>query len=93
MKMVKMAEIKDKKASPSHAPVYEEIRNGTFPQGVLIGKRSKAWPDYEIEILNAARLAGKSDDDLRALVKAFYLKRQELFGNLIAEAGIRIATV
>ena len=47
---------------------YDEIRRGVCPRGVLIGRHAVAWPESEIAALNAARIAGKSEDELRDLV-------------------------
>lgn len=35
---------------------------------VLIGSRAIGTPESEVEALNAARIAGKPDDEIRALV-------------------------
>jgi prophage regulatory protein len=39
-----------------------------FTKPVRIGSRSVAWPRHETEAINAARLAGKSDAEIRELV-------------------------
>jgi prophage regulatory protein len=36
---------------------------------VSIGGRSVAWPEQELQAVNRARVAGKSDDEIRALVR------------------------
>jgi prophage regulatory protein len=35
---------------------------------VNLGTRCVGWPAGEVSALNAARIAGKSDDEIRALV-------------------------
>ena len=62
----------------SDASQYNSIREGLFTTGVAIGQRSKGWPDYEVKAIAAARIAGKSDDQIRELVKALHAKRTEL---------------
>ena len=47
---------------------YEDIKNGLFVPPVRIGARAVAWPENEVAAINAARIAGKSPDDIRALV-------------------------
>ena len=54
------------------------IRAGLFTTGVAIGQRAKGWPDYEAQAIAAARVAGKSDDEIRQLVKSLHAKRTEL---------------
>jgi prophage regulatory protein len=48
---------------------YEDIRQGLFTRPVSIGSRSVAWPLHELQALNNARLAGKSADEIRQLVR------------------------
>jgi prophage regulatory protein len=36
------------------------------------------WPDYEVRALNAARIAGKTGDEIRELVDRLHAKRPEL---------------
>lgn len=62
----------------SDASVYNDIRDGLFPTGVAIGQRARGWPDYEVKAIAAARIAGKSDAEIRELVKALHAKRREL---------------
>ena len=47
---------------------YDDIRHGLYTPPIKIGPRASAWPDDEVEILNAARIAGKSDQEIRELV-------------------------
>lgn len=39
-----------------------------FPRPLSIGPRAVAWPAHEVEAINQARIAGKSDDEIRAVV-------------------------
>ena len=57
-----------RKRGRSRSAHYLDIQQGLFTRPVAIGARSVGWPDEEVDILNAARIAGKSDDDIRALV-------------------------
>ena len=62
----------------SDASQYSAIREGLFTTGVAIGQRSKGWPDYEVKAIAAARIAGKSDDEIRELVLVLLAKRVEM---------------
>ena len=62
----------------SDASQYNSIREGLFTTGVAIGQRSRGWPDYEVKALAAARIAGKSDDEIRELVLVLHAKRVEM---------------
>ncbi len=48
--------------------LYEDIGHGLFTPPVAIGARAVAWPDYEVQAINAARIAGMSDDEIREVV-------------------------
>ena len=62
----------------STASIYQLIKKGLWPKPVNINVRSVGWPDSEILAINAARIAGQSDDQIRDLVKRLHLKRNEL---------------
>jgi len=48
---------------------YNDIKNGLFTPPVKIGLRASAWPAHEVAAINAARIAGKSDEEIKTLVK------------------------
>jgi prophage regulatory protein len=52
----------------SRASVYLHVGKGVLPPPVKIGERSAAWPEAEIEAINAARIAGKAEHQIRELV-------------------------
>jgi prophage regulatory protein len=53
---------------------YDDIKNGLLTEPVRFG-RSVAWPETEIAAIQRARLAGKSDDAIRALVADLHAAR------------------
>jgi len=57
-----------KRRGRSRSAHYADIKAGLFVKPVLIGLRASGTPDHEVDTLNAARIAGKSDDEIRALV-------------------------
>ena len=76
--ILRLPEVKRVLGHRADASVYNAIRAGLFTAGVAIGQRARGWPDYEIDAINAARVAGKSDDEIRELVKALHAKRTAL---------------
>lgn len=52
----------------SRSTVYLRITQGLWTKQVSLGPRCVGWPEHEVAALNAARIAGKSDDEIRALV-------------------------
>ncbi|MBI4290605.1 MAG: AlpA family phage regulatory protein [Betaproteobacteria bacterium] len=53
----------------SRSKTYSEIAAGLWPPGVAIGRRARGWPEHECEAILRARIAGKSDSEIRELVK------------------------
>lgn len=52
----------------SRSTIYLRITQGLWPKPVSLGARAVGWPAEEVAALNAARISGKNDDDIRALV-------------------------
>ena len=52
----------------SRSAHYLDIQQGLFTKPVAIGLRAVGWPANELTALNAARIAGKNQDEVRALV-------------------------
>lgn len=48
--------------------LYEAMAKGLFPRPIKLGAKSSAWPALEVNKMLAARIAGKSEDELKALV-------------------------
>jgi prophage regulatory protein len=78
MAILRLPSVKAEMGHSSDASIYNAIRDGLFPVGVQIGQRARGWPDYEVTAINTARIAGKSDDEIRDLVKLLHSKRMAL---------------
>lgn len=52
----------------SRSTLYLRISQGLWPKPVSLGGRAVGWPANEIEAVNAARIAGKADQEIRELV-------------------------
>ena len=59
----------------SRSTIYLRIAQGLWPKPVSLGARAVGWPAGEVAAVNAARIAGKSDDDIRALVTRLEAQR------------------
>ncbi len=75
MSILRMPAVKAETGHRSHASIYNAIRAGTFTRPVRIGERSVGWPSYEVQAINEARIAGKSEAEIRELVKSLHAKR------------------
>ncbi len=78
MAIIRMPAVKAETGHRSHASIYNAIKAGTFTTGVAIGQRSKGWPDHEVKAINAARIAGKSEAEIKELVNRLHAKRLEI---------------
>ena len=56
--------------------LYRNIQAGLFTKPVQIGGSRVAWPKNEVAAINQARIAGKSDDQIRELVSKLEADRQ-----------------
>ena len=52
----------------SRSTIYLRISQRLWTKPVSLGARAVGWPAMEVAALNAARIAGKSDEEIRALV-------------------------
>ena len=77
MSIIRLPSVKQETGHRSDASIYNAIREGLFTHGVAIGQRAKGWPDYEVKAINAARIAGKSEVEIRELVKTLHAKRTD----------------
>lgn len=52
----------------SRSTIYLRISQGLFVRPVSLGARAVGFPAGDVEALNAARIAGRSDAQIRSLV-------------------------
>ena len=78
MSILRMPSVKVEMGHKSHASIYTAIKEGLFTKPVPIGQRSVGWPDYEVKAINAARIAGKSEPEIKELVNRLHEKRTQL---------------
>ena len=48
----------------SRSAHYLDIQHGLYTKPIKIGARASGWTQNEVEVQNAARIAGKTDDVL-----------------------------
>lgn len=73
-RMMRKAEVL-KARGRGNAAHYVDIKQGLMTAPVRIGSQSVAWPEHEVEAINRARMAGKSDDEIRTLVASLHAAR------------------
>ena len=78
MLILRLPAVKKAMGHRADASIYNAIREGLFTTGVAIGQRAKGWPDYEVDAIITARIAGKTDAEIREVVKVLHARRTEL---------------
>lgn len=84
MNILRMPAVKEQTGHRSHATIYNAIKAGLFTKPVAISERSVGWPDYEVQAINAARIAGQSEAQIKDLVARLHVKRTTLAQSLNA---------
>lgn len=63
--------------------VYDDVQKGVLPPPIK-RDRSSFWPADEIGAVVAARIAGKTDDEIRALVAEMVAARPQVLSSFLA---------
>lgn len=59
----------------SRSTIYLRITQGLWPKPVSLGPRAVGWPAREVTAINAARIAGHTDEEIRQLVSSLEAQR------------------
>jgi len=62
----------------SRSTIYLRIAQGLWTKQISLGPRCVGWPAAEVAALNAARIAGKTDAEIRELVTYLEAARKSL---------------
>jgi predicted DNA-binding transcriptional regulator AlpA len=57
---------------------YLHVRQGLLTEPVRISEMASGWPAYELDAINCVRIAGGTDEDVRAMVRRLIELRQQL---------------
>ena len=60
----------------SRSTIYLRITQGLWPKPIRLGPRAVGWPAVEVSALNAARIAGHTDEEIRRLVSGLEAQRR-----------------
>ena len=63
----------------SRSTIYLRMSQGLWTKQIRLGPRCIGWPASDIAALNAARIAGKTDEEIRALVVKLEAARKSVF--------------
>lgn len=76
MKLIKLPQVLALTAK-SRTGHYADIKDGLMTPPVRLSIHSVAWPEHEITAINSARIAGKSNEEIRALVRDLVAARSK----------------
>ena len=71
-------------AGLSNTSLFEQIKAGTFPPTLPLGARAVGFLEHEVQAVLAARSIGKSEDEIRNIVKGLIKQREESANALLA---------
>lgn len=60
----------------SRSTIYLRISQGLWTKPISLGARAVGWPSSDVAAINAARIAGKTDDEIRTLVARLVAERK-----------------
>lgn len=60
----------------ARSTLYLRIKSGLWTRAVSLGGRAVGWPRHEVSAILGARLAGKSDAEIRILVDQLHADRK-----------------
>ena len=73
-KLLSLRGVSAARRNEARSTIYLRIKQRLLTSPVKLGS-SSAWPEAEIEAINAAIIRGDSDDEIRALVKELLAAR------------------
>ncbi len=74
-KILRLPQVMDE-CGLARSTVYLRIKQGLLTKPISLGPRSVGWPQAEIEAINEARIAEKSEVEIRALVAELQANRK-----------------
>ena len=75
MKLLRISQVKAVFGYKSNTSIYGLIHQGLFPRPVPIQKRSVGWPESEVTAICKARIAERTDEQIRSLVRQLHNDR------------------
>jgi prophage regulatory protein len=92
MKLIKKNELLGLIAK-SNTTLYSDISLGMFTKSIQIGENAVAWPLYEVNAINTARIAGKNADEIKQLVNDLMELRKVVAGKTEVEIQALVAAL
>jgi prophage regulatory protein len=68
-----------------NSTLFAHVRSGTLTPPIKIGVRSTAWLHHEVEAILRARIAGKTTEEIKTLVRELVAARSVAVAVAVAE--------
>ena len=78
MAIFRIPRVRAELADISRSTFYAQVNLGLLPTPIKLGARAAGLPDFEVAAIAQARIAGKSDDDIKALVQRMHAARAQV---------------
>jgi prophage regulatory protein len=62
----------------ARSTIYLRVAQGLWPKPVRLGVRAVGWPANEVEAMNSARIAGKTEAQIRDIVLDLQAARKDV---------------
>lgn len=92
MAILRIDGVKCRTGDRSKTSIYNRVKEGLFTKPVKLTAQTSGWPDYEVETIVAAQIAGQSSDQIRELVNQLHAQRIERFKILLNPATANSAS-
>ncbi|HEY2324898.1 MAG TPA: AlpA family phage regulatory protein [Thermoanaerobaculia bacterium] len=75
-RILRFPEVK-KLSGMSRSTIYLRITEGLFPRPIQLGTRMVGWRESEVATMNAARVRGAAESEIRELVVRLQSQRKD----------------
>ena len=79
LKILRIKQVKERTGLPN-STIYYHIENGTFIKPIKLGERISGWLESEVDAIMGARIAGKDEAEIKALVQSLQNQRMANWG-------------
>lgn len=77
LKILRLKEVQTR-SGESRSSIYKKIADGLFCRPIRLGARAVGCPEHEVQAILAARIAGQSNEQIKALVASLNTERSTL---------------
>ena len=79
LKILRIKQVKERTGLPN-STIYYHIQQGIFVSPIKFGERISGWIESEVEAIMGARIAGKDEAEIKALVQSLQNQRVANWG-------------